>query len=163
MEQFYHKVVEHLPFIDYDKNSIEKELKNLVYNKIISEEQLSQINIQKIINFFMNDLYINKIINSNYYREYNISFNAPIRQIDESIDSNETILVEGVIDLLCIYNNEYIIIDYKSDVIDSENELINRYKKQLDLYSIGIKKIYNTNNINKYIYSFYLEKFIKID
>ena len=59
----------------------------------------------------MNDLYINKIINSNYYREYNISFNAPIRQIDESIDSNETILVEGVIDLLCIYNNEYIIID----------------------------------------------------
>lgn len=159
----YHKVVEHLPFIDYDKNSIEKELKNLVYNKIISEEQLSQINIQKIINFFMNDLYINKIINSNYYREYNISFNAPIRQIDESIDSNETILVEGVIDLLCIYNNEYIIIDYKSDVIDSENELINRYKKQLDLYSIGIKKIYNTNNINKYIYSFYLEKFIKID
>ncbi|NLL44536.1 MAG: helicase-exonuclease AddAB subunit AddA [Mollicutes bacterium] len=158
----YHKIMEHLPFIKYDSEGLTLEIEKLVNNGIITKEELEQINIQKIINFFMTDLYYNTIVNSTYYSEYNISFNALVKEIDSKIDSNDTILVEGIIDLLCIYNEEYIIIDYKTDIVNSEEELINRYQKQLELYELGIKKIYNTSKVQKYIYSFTLGKFVKI-
>ncbi len=116
----------------------------------------------KIYNFFNTDLYKNDLLNSTVYHEYPIYFDVSINQIDKTIDDNSNVIVDGIIDLLCINDNNHFIIDFKSDVVNNEEELIERYKQQLNIYEIGIKQIYH-GNIEKYIYSFYLEKFIKIN
>ena len=71
------------------------------------------------------------------------------------------ITVKGVIDLLFIKDDTYYIVDYKTDNVPKE-ELIKRYKLQLDLYEIGIREILKAKNVKKYIYSIMLNKFIEV-
>ncbi len=140
----YHNILEHLPFIKYNNLNLEQELKKLNIN----EEINLNINKEKILNFFNTSFYQNIILKSKILKEYPITF-----LYNESV-------VEGIIDLLCEYNNEFYIIDYKSD-ITSEKELIKRYKTQINLYEQALKQ-QGITNIHKYIYSFNLNKFIKI-
>lgn len=159
----YHKIMEHLNFINYDIDNINIAIKELISNNFITKEELELISIHKITNFFMSDLYKNYIVNGDNHHEYSINFNLPLNLIESETDCEEEILVEGIIDLLCIYKNEYIIIDYKSDITNNDEDLINNYKKQLNLYALGIDKMFKNTTISKYIYSFNLAKFIKID
>lgn len=149
----YHNILEHIPFIIYNYETFEDAINTLLKSNIISELQLQEININKVYNFFENDLYKNSIVKSTVYKEYPITFLQNINGHD--------VVVEGIIDLLCIHQNNYYLIDYKSDIVDTETELIKRYKQQLDLYENALKQK-GVNHIYKYIYSFNLNKFIKI-
>ena len=71
-------------------------------------------------------------------------------------------LCKFVIDLLFVYEDIYYIVDYKTDKVDSLEELKDRYKIQLDLYEIGIRNIMNASNVKKYIYSYALVNSNKI-
>ncbi|MDD3392091.1 MAG: UvrD-helicase domain-containing protein [Bacilli bacterium] len=144
----YHKIMEHIPFIKYtNREEVVKEIANLQ-----NIADINHLDIDKIYSFFNCNLY-KELINGKFYKEYAIYFSI-------NKDNNDDILIDGIIDLLCILPNKAIIIDYKTDNIN-ESDIINNYKKQLDLYEIGIKQIYNIF-VEKYIYSFYLKKMIKI-
>ena len=55
-----------------------------------------------------------------------------------------------------------VLVDYKTDKVDSELELINRYKKQLDYYEEALAKLTEQKIVKKYIYSFSLKKALKV-
>ena len=55
-----------------------------------------------------------------------------------------------------------VLVDYKTDRVDSELELIKRYKKQLDYYEEALARLTNQKIVKKYIYSFSLKKAIKV-
>ena len=52
--------------------------------------------------------------------------------------------------------------DYKTDVIKSEEELIKRYQVQLYYYAEVLEKLLSKNVEDIIIYSFYFEKEIKL-
>lgn len=130
----YHKILEDIPFVLYGS-----ELDDLI------KSMNSDINASKLIPFFRSDMYL-EILNSKIYKEEEISFVS-----DNSV-------IDGVIDLLCEFDDKIYIIDYKSDIA-SEDELISRYKKQLDLYQEALK---TNKRVEKYIYSIHNAKFIKL-
>ena len=68
-----------------------------------------------------------------------------------------------IIDLLFIKDDTYYIVDYKTDDINNIDELIKRYKIQLDLYEVGIRNIMNAKNVIKIIYSVKLNRYIKVE
>lgn len=72
------------------------------------------------------------------------------------------ILNHGFIDLLLEKQDEVIVIDYKSDSLDKEDEFIQRYQKQLNAYREIAIKLFPYKKIGCYIYSFKLAKFIPI-
>lgn len=76
---------------------------------------------------------------------------------------NETILVQGIIDLFAIKNDEIILVDYKTDFVEKENDLKIKYKKQLELYKKALEEAFNKKVKKVYIYSTYLEKEIECD
>ena len=83
--------------------------------------------------------------------------------IQEEIE--ETILVQGVIDLYYVNrNNELILVDYKTDYIEKNKkcELVNKYKKQLELYQEALEQSFNKKVSKKYIYSTCLGQAIEI-
>ena len=80
---------------------------------------------------------------------------------DENLKDGQ-ILIDGVIDLMFRYNNIYYIVDYKTDDVGSANELIKRYKEQLDLYEIGVMSIFNVKDVKKIIYSIKLNEVIEL-
>lgn len=153
----YHKIFELLPIKKYSINSLKEELNNLKLTK----EELELINIDRIFSYLTSSLYDIILSSDKVYKEKEITFYAPSYFYDENI-KNGNILVDGVIDLLLEKDNSYIIIDYKTDKVSSLEELVELYKVQLDLYEIAIKNKYNAVNVDKYIYSVHLNKYIKI-
>ena len=55
-----------------------------------------------------------------------------------------------------------VIIDFKTDSVENEQELIDRYKIQLNVYRRAINVCYNKSVDEVYIYSFALNKMIKV-
>ena len=73
----------------------------------------------------------------------------------------EKILVQGIIDLYYINaNNKIVLVDYKTDyvVLGKEQELIDKYKKQLEIYKRAIEQSLNSKVEEAYIYSVSLGK-----
>ena len=96
-------------------------------------------------------------------RERPFYINIPAKEVyNEDID--EEILVQGIIDLYYITNDEKIIlVDYKTDRVKSEEELIEKYKVQLNIYKRAIEKSLNKKVDKVYIYSVYLGKEIEVE
>ena len=146
----YHKLFELLEVKKYSEIELKESINKLVDKNIFQKEDISKLNINNIYKFYKSDIY-NKLLESTYYKkEYEIFF-----EIDN-------ILVDGIIDLVFIYDNIYYIIDYKSDIVNNISILKDRYIKQLELYEKAIIQKQSVNKVKKYIYSIYLSEFIEV-
>lgn len=161
--------------IDFDKvNSLEgikDQLKNLYEEELILKEELNAINPYKILNFFRSNLgkRLLKVYNIGgmIYREIPFYTEINSLEIDNTLPkkyNNEKIRLQGIIDCFFEENNELILLDYKTDYIEKNNEfdLIEKYKKQLIYYSDAIFKMTGRKVKQSYLYSFFLDKEIEI-
>ena len=64
--------------------------------------------------------------------------------------------------LLYIEEGEIVLVDYKTDVVENEKELIDRYHVQLDYYAVALKRLLKLPVKEKVIYSRKLRKSIII-
>ena len=158
----YHKIFELLPVKKYNMTELNYELNNLISNDYISIYDISNVDKNKILEYLLSPLYSDLINSDKYYKEYEITFNIPSNIYDNSLKDG-IILTSGIIDLLFIKDDTYYIVDYKTDDINNIDELIKRYKIQLDLYEIGIRNIMNAKNVIKIIYSVKLNRYIKVE
>ena len=76
--------------------------------------------------------------------------------------SDETILIQGVIDAYIENENGIILVDYKTDNVNNEDVLINRYRSQLMLYKKSLEMSTGKKVQAVYIYSFALGKEISL-
>ena len=161
--------------IDLDKvsslNEIKEQINYLYDNEFILEQEMNSINPYKILNFFKCDL--GKMMielheeGKNVYRELPFYTEISSLNINNDLDKkyeNEKVRLQGIIDCFFEYNEEIILIDYKTDYVlkDNEEELKKKYKKQIDYYSNALFKITGKKVSKRYLYSFYLEKVIEI-
>ena len=78
-------------------------------------------------------------------------------------DAKEKILVQGIIDLYYINkNDELILLDYKTDFVKEETDLIDKYKIQLDIYKRALEYSLKRKVDKVYIYSLCLQKAIEL-
>ena len=79
-------------------------------------------------------------------------------RMDPVFPSDETILVQGIIDAFFIENGKIIVVDYKTDRVRSPKTLIDRYQVQLDYYADALGEMLGLPVSEKIIYSFALQK-----
>ena len=142
-----------------------QELKNkLILKNMITEKESEYININKIYKFLTSELVKKFKSAQKIEQEKAFCIKMPAKDIfDKATD--ETILVQGIIDLFVITSNEKIVLlDYKTDYVENGEEeiLIQKYKKQLSIYKMAIEKSLNKSVDEVYIYSLYLDKAIKV-
>ena len=71
----------------------------------------------------------------------------------------DEILIQGIIDLFYINEqDELILVDYKTDYVKDEEELLEKYNKQLELYEMALEQSLNKKVSKIYIYSTHLNK-----
>ena len=75
---------------------------------------------------------------------------------------NEKIVVQGKLDCAFKEADGYVLIDYKNDNVTDENYFISVYKNQLKIYADALYQCTEIPVKEIYIYSFKLNKFIKI-
>ena len=137
----------------------------MVLKQIITIEQSKVIDIDKIYLFTKSYLWSRIKSSKKAYKEKPFYINISAKELYPEIkDEKEKILVQGIIDLYFIDENENIVlVDYKTDFVKhGEEELINKYKKQLDLYRYAIEESLGNKVHEVYIYSTYLNKEIQI-
>ena len=148
--------------VDYDIEKIEELIVKLQNQNIITQKGKEAVN--------KNDVY--KFTNSNIWKEMKNAkeiqkerpfyINIPASEIyDEDIE--EEILVQGIIDLYYITkDNRLVLVDYKTDRVNEEKELIDKYKIQLSIYKRALEKALNRKVDNIYLYSVYLGKEVEV-
>ncbi|HOV69310.1 MAG TPA: PD-(D/E)XK nuclease family protein, partial [Clostridia bacterium] len=72
------------------------------------------------------------------------------------------LLVQGIIDCWFIENGQIVLIDYKTDYYNTENEIIDRYKTQVEIYAYALENITEKKVKDKYIYLLRTGKCIEI-
>ena len=97
------------------------------------------------------------------YKEKPFYINIAAKEIYDSVNGEEKILVQGVIDLYYIDRNDNIVlVDYKTDYVASEEVLVQKYTKQLNIYRQALEKAMGKNVYKVYIYSFCLGRCVEV-
>ena len=163
--------------IDLDKiytiDQIKYQIKDLIKREIISEKQSLVINPFKIYKFFKSNIGKRALSSHFIKREQSIYSQIKMNDIylnNEDIQNNratydeESLMLRGIIDLYFEENDEIVIVDYKTDYIDEDNkqEIIDRYRKQLDLYAEALTKLTGKKVKEKYLYLFNIDEEVKL-
>ena len=86
----------------------------------------------------------------------------PANKISEEYTGNKDVLIQGIIDAYFEEEDEIVVLDYKTDYVKSSEELVLRYKKQLELYAEALEQTTGKKVKERVIYSFCLGKEIPV-
>ena len=142
-------------------SSLEREAKRLTENEFISKRDGELIEKEKILRFLQSDTMrrLNTLGTCN--KEQRFLFTLPARKVIDT-DSEEPIIIQGVIDCWYIENGKAVIVDYKTDSVKDAAELVRRYEVQLKMYEKALSVLNGITTAHKYIYSFALSEFIEV-
>ncbi|MDU7215826.1 MULTISPECIES: helicase-exonuclease AddAB subunit AddA [Clostridium] len=156
-------------------NTIEEikiQLKGFVDMELLSKEEYKVINPYKVKKFFISKLGERMLSAYNrgdiVYRELPFYTEIDVHRINPDLPKEvegDKVRLQGVIDSFFYEDNEVILLDYKTDYVEQSNEeeLINKYRIQIQYYKEALEKITKTKIKECYLYSFYLEKEILVE
>ena len=157
--------------IDYtkelNKEEIDLQLKSLLERDLISYPEYKSINSSKVLSFFESSLGKRLVKSEKVYRELPFYTEISSTETDRNLPDNmkdEMVRLQGVIDCFFYEGDNVILLDYKTDYVKegNEEELISKYSIQIKLYKDALEKI-TGNKVNEcYLYSFTLDKEIKM-
>jgi ATP-dependent helicase/nuclease subunit A len=148
-----------MQFCDYEnsKNNLEAEIERLLSMGFVSKEQADVLDRTKLADFFNSDFALRMFKSEKIYREIKLSSFVDTVDI-YGIESDESVLVQGIADCVFEENGELVLVDYKTDRVSSAEELLERYKKQIMFYKSAVSKALNKPVKDAVLYSFYLDK-----
>ena len=152
------------PKEDYNLEKIKDLIQNLAFKQIITEKELEAINPYKVLEFTKTEIWKQLKESKEFYQEKPFYINVPASRIYEE-DIDENVLVQGIIDLYYIdKNDKLVLLDYKTDYVENgkEHKLVEKYRKQLELYKDTLEQALNKRVDKIFIYSVYLGKEIEI-
>lgn len=149
--------------VQYNEDNLEVLIDELVRKNIISEEEAKAIDKEKILEYTKSNLWLELSNAKEIHKEQPFYINIKASSIYRTAGEDEEILVQGVMDLYFINeNDELILVDYKTDYVDNEQKLVEKYKKQLELYKVALEQACSRKVEKIEIYSLYLNKEIFI-
>lgn len=132
----------------------------------LSEEFYGAIRVEKVAAFLQTGLcerMKRAQENGQLYREAPFVYGIRANRLNAKFPEEETVLVQGIIDVYFEEDGELVVADYKTDVVGTEEELVNRYRVQLAYYAEALEKLTGKKVKEKVIYSFYLGKEMQVE
>ena len=154
-----------MQFADFERarKNIPAELGRIESLGHITKRQREVIDEKKLKAFFESRI-CDRILKSDAaLREYKFMTGIDSVQFGGTEGASDTVMLQGVADCVIIEGGEATIIDYKTDFVKEEAELIERYAMQLSLYKQAIEKLLALPIRECIIYSFCLGKEIVVD
>ena len=161
----YHKVMEHLDFKavmeagSQKEALIKKQLHHFVEQELITKQWSEGVNSKKIAAFFETDLakrMTNALEEDKLFREQPFVLALPASRLSEEFPDTESVLIQGIVDVYFEEDGKIVIADYKTDAVKTAEELVERYRVQLDYYSEALSRLTGKEVSQKIIYSFAL-------
>ena len=162
----YHRVLELMDFAqNYDEKCLQMEIERFVENGLMEQEMAECIVVSDILEFL--DSSIAKRMKAAcekqvLYSEQPFVLGIPANDVYGTIGENETLLVQGIIDVYFEEGGELVVLDYKTDKVFSAKELAEKYHAQLEYYAKALERLTGKRVKEKVIYSFTLQKEIEV-
>ena len=149
-----------------DTDRLQERLKEFLQRETASlrltEEYAQAVSLPKIRHFLEQELAYRMwraFEQGLLYREQPFVLGIDAKRLDQDLPEGEKVLIQGIIDVFFIENGEIVLLDYKTDVIDSLQALWNRYSVQIQYYEEALTKLMQLPVKERILYSFYLEKY----
>ncbi len=153
----YHLFMENL---DYSrKEDLEIQLEELIRCGKMSPEEGKAIRLEDIRVFLKTGSgrrMERAALGGKLYREQPFVFGVPASEIRAGWNPAETVLVQGIIDAYFLEDEELVLLDYKTDRVFRPQELVDKYRAQLDYYAKALERLTCRKVRDRIIYSFHL-------
>lgn len=147
---------------EYTIEKVKEFIKGMVDKEMITSKEADNINTTAILKFTQSNIWHEMKQAKEIQKEKPFYITLPAKEIYEE-DVPENILVQGIIDLYYVNaQDELILVDYKTDFVPTEQELVNKYKTQLALYRRALEEALQKKVSHVFIYSTCLAKEIEI-
>jgi ATP-dependent helicase/nuclease subunit A len=158
----YHLALEHLPYGKLDESSDKKAintwLDELVMTGYLREEERKALWADKFRTFLQSSVgkrMAQAARKGELYREQQFMMGKPADSIYPDSASQETVLVQGIIDAWFQEGEEIVLVDYKTDRVGEKGieELADKYRVQLDCYREALERMTGKRVKEEIIYS----------
>jgi len=153
-----HEAMQWLPVKKYTQTSMTDMLDSLQAEGKFSDEERSLLSDRSLYGFFNSDLGQRLIASKRVERELPFSMLFDGNRVYPDVENGERLFLQGIIDTVFVEDDQWVLVDYKTDRVKSGDELIRRYKIQMDLYKEALERLTNMPVKASYIYSFRLHE-----
>lgn len=162
----YHKFLELLDFAaEYDKASLERYIEELKTEGRLEKDMAACIRPEDILAFLQSESgkrMSRAAKKQKLYKEQPFVLGIEAKEIYPEEDAEETILVQGIIDVYFEEEDGLVVLDYKTDKVRAAGELKEKYHAQLEYYAQALERLLRKPVKEKVIYSFTLQEEIQV-
>ncbi len=137
---------------------LERQIDVITAKGRLTEEMRMLLNKKRLEAFFVSGLALRMKAaaeRGELYLEQPFVMGRPADEI-EGDGSSTMVLVQGIMDAFFIEGGELVLVDYKTDAVNSEEELAGRYRGQMDWYKKALMANTGKRVKEQILYSFYL-------
>ncbi len=153
----YHRFLE---LTSFDSEKVDLELDNFIQNSLISSKEAQLLDKNKLKAILSMPIF-KQIKDKKVYREKKFCYLVEASELGYS--SNEKILIQGIIDLIIEDESGVTLVDYKLSKIESDEDLVKKYYKQLSLYKNAIEGCMGVKVNKAMIINILQEKIIEVE
>lgn len=162
----YHRIAECMDLSGIrHSDQVKERMSVLVQQGKITQSAADTINAYEIYVFCQSNL-CKRILKAqksgNLYKEQPFVIARPAKEISEEYGSSKEVLVQGIMDAYFEESDGIVLIDYKTDHVKDAEELVRRYRKQLEIYAESLEQMTGKKVKERIIYSFCLGKEIVV-
>lgn len=153
-----HKILELYDF--FSNVDFYAQVDEMIKGGNIEKSEIEKLDLEKICRA-VNGEWKQQLKGKKLYREKGFLTAIEAREIFPDRNSDEKLVLQGIIDLLCVDGDEAHIIDYKYSTRSKEG-LKEFYKKQLDLYAYAVEKVLKIKVASKKIINLLSGEWVEI-
>ena len=94
------------------------------------------------------------------YKEKPFVMGKPANEVLKESSSQEMLLVQGIVDVFFEEADGIVLLDYKTDRVQTGGQLAERYRGQMELYQEAVERALQKPVKEKILYSFCLQEMV---
>lgn len=158
-----HKALQYItPAADQTTATLRREIDAFVRQGLLSREEAKLVYVPVLAAFCQSDIGRRMAQSPELHREYPFTVLLAGGDPLPETETGEQILIQGVIDCLFREDDAWILVDYKSDRLETADAFRSRYAVQLALYKRAVEQITHRPVEETYIYSLHLQQEIRL-
>lgn len=142
--------------------TLRREIDAFVRQGLLSREEAKLVYVPVLAAFCQSDIGRRMAESPELHREYPFTVLLAGGNPLPETETGEQILIQGVIDCLFREDDAWILVDYKSDRLETADAFRSRYAVQLALYKRAVEQITHRPVEETYIYSLHLQQEIRL-
>ena len=158
-----HKALQYItPAAAQTTATLRREIDAFVRQGLLSREEAKLVYVPVLAAFCQSDIGRRMAESPELHREYPFTVLLAGGDPLPETETGEQILIQGVIDCLFREDDAWILVDYKSDRLETADAFRSRYAVQLALYKRAVEQITHRPVEETYIYSLHLQQEIRL-